>query len=358
MKLDIHHKVPLPCTYRAARVSSMFNVEGNADFRLSLTADLNERPWGIGLIVGPSGSGKSSLARLLFGAAPLAPAKWPKDQAIIDAIAPHSLMDPVTAALSAVGLGSVPSWLRPYRHLSTGEKFRADLARILCEHPDLAVVDEFTSTIDRQVARIGAAAFAKAWRKTGGQFVGVTCHDDVVTWLQPDWVIDTSAAEFKWRRLRRPPQIKMDIYKTDGSYWPLFEPHHYLKSNRPIAADYYVAFSKGVPVAHASFSPRPGVKEVKACRLVVMPQWQGAGVGVHFLSELAAQWRRGVNRYKRPMPTLINTGHPGLCNALRNHPSWVQVSCRLYGGKAKVPGCFRGTFSGHLRALQGFRYIE
>ncbi|UWQ92969.1 ABC transporter ATP-binding protein [Rhodobacteraceae bacterium M382] len=357
MKLDIHHKVPLPCTYRAARVSSMFNVEGNADFRLSLTADLNERPWGIGLIVGPSGSGKSSLARLLFGAAPLAPAKWPKDQAIIDAIAPHSLMDPVTAALSAVGLGSVPSWLRPYRHLSTGEKFRADLARILCEHPDLAVVDEFTSTIDRQVARIGAAAFAKAWRKTGGQFVGVTCHDDVVNWLQPDWVIDTSAAEFKWRRLRQPPQIKMDIYKTDGSYWPLFEPHHYLKLPRMIAADYYVGFVDGEPVAHVCFSPRPGVKEARASRLVIMPEWQGAGLGLRFLNEIAALWRRGDNRYQRPMPTLFHTSHPGLCAALRARADWHQTSAELWGKPSKST-TVRGRIGGHMRAIQGFRYVE
>ncbi|RUS65330.1 ABC transporter ATP-binding protein, partial [Pseudorhodobacter sp. E13] len=97
--------------------------------------------------------------------------------------------DQVTGALAAVGLGSVPSWLRPFTHLSNGEQFRAGLARLLCERPALTVVDEFTSTIDRRVARIGAGAFAKAWRRGSGQFVGVTCHEDVTEWLQPDWVI-------------------------------------------------------------------------------------------------------------------------------------------------------------------------
>ena len=67
MKLAIHHASPIPDTYRAARVSSRFNVEGDADFR----------PWQVGLIVGPSGSGKSSLARAAFGAQ-LDPRSWPE----------------------------------------------------------------------------------------------------------------------------------------------------------------------------------------------------------------------------------------------------------------------------------------
>jgi hypothetical protein len=45
--------------------------------------------------------------------------------------------DAVTAALAAVGLGTVPAWLRPFPLLSNGEKFRANLARAICEAPKL-----------------------------------------------------------------------------------------------------------------------------------------------------------------------------------------------------------------------------
>lgn len=62
----------------------------------------------------------------------------------------------------------MPTWLRPYPVLSNGEKFRADLARLICEAPASAIVDEFTSDVDRQIAKFGALAFQKAWRRTKG----------------------------------------------------------------------------------------------------------------------------------------------------------------------------------------------
>ncbi len=370
MKVSIHHRTPLPDSYRAARVSSLFNIVEDADFRLEIDAPLAAQPWRIGLIVGPSGSGKTSLAQALFGQE-AAPRPWP-DLPLIDALAPEGDFDAVTAALAAVGLGSVPSWLRPFRHLSNGEQFRASLARILCEAPGFALVDEFTSTIDRRVARIGAAAFAKAWRRGGkGQFVAVTCHEDVTEWLQPDWMIDTRDGTFRWRRLRRPPSIALDIHQTNASFWPGFEPHHYLKLPAMVAPIYYVGFVEGQPVAHVCFSTRPGLKEARACRLVILPEWQGAGLGRLFLNEVAALWRRGVNRYGKPMPTLFHTSHPGLAAALRRDPLWAQVSAELMGGcKAKSMASLKRSaeqggwkapgsgYGGHFRAVQGFRYVE
>ena len=105
-----------------------------------------------------------------------------------------------------MGLGTVPAWLRPYPVLSTGERFRADLARIVCEAPARIVVDEFTSVVDRQIARIGALAFGKAWRRTGGQAVLLSCHYDIIEWLARDWVFDTTTGKYSGRGLwRRPP---------------------------------------------------------------------------------------------------------------------------------------------------------
>jgi ABC-type glutathione transport system ATPase component len=162
------------------------------------------------VVVGPSGSGKTSIGRQIFGdPAPFWTPAWPADAPIIDAIAPAGDFNAVTGALGSVGLGSVPTWLRPYPVLSNGERFRADLARLVCDAPDVAVVDEFTSVVDRQIAEFGALAFAKAWRRLKGkQVVLLTPHYDVVG-RQTTTIFHTSRPQLcqslrrdkRWRQL-------------------------------------------------------------------------------------------------------------------------------------------------------------
>ena len=159
-------------SYRAARVKSLFNAESGCDFSLDAELPIDDGDWKLGLIVGPSGSGKTSIGKAIFGGpeAIYDPA-WPDDAPIVDAIAPNGDFNAVTGALTTVGLGTVPSWLRPYAVLSNGERFRATLARLIAEAPEQAVVDEFTSVVDRQIAKFGATAFGKAWKRTAGKCV-------------------------------------------------------------------------------------------------------------------------------------------------------------------------------------------
>lgn len=380
-------------TYRTARVQSLFNAEGAA-FSLEAEIPPSDAGWSLGVIVGPSGSGKTTLGKRLWPDATMASAlPWPDHLALVDAIAPDRPdgFDAVTAALSSVGLGSVPAWLRPYRLLSNGERFRAELARILVEAPQRVVIDEFTSVVDRQIARVGAGAFAKAWRRAARerqcQAVLLTCHYDVLDWLEPDWVIDTTPNAEGRARLMLPgsgrglrctdwyrrPSVELEVREVDSKLWPLFAPHHYLSLPKPIAPCWYAGFIEGEPVAHVAISTRPGLVEARAVRLVVMPEWQGIGVGRAFLNAVCDQWRRGINRHGRPMPTLINTSHPGLTAALRRDPNWTQVSASLFGanrtlshaslvrsvsrGKFKRKQSNPTGFGGHFRAIQGFRYL-
>lgn len=375
MKIVVNNNCADFDSYRAARVKSLFNAESGANF--SLTADLpvDDNKWSIGLIVGPSGSGKTSMGRQFWGADALADFEdWPADKPIVDAIAPGGDFNEVTAALAAVGLGTVPTWLRPFPVLSNGEKFRANLAKIICEAPAKVVVDEFTSVVDRQIARFGALAFSKSWKrlaKAGGhQCVLLSCHYDIIDWLEPDWVFDTATGKYAGRGLWRRPRFDLEIWETDWRYWPLFEPHHYLKVPKMIAATNYVGVVDGELVAHLGVSTRPGLAEARACRLVIMPEWQGAGIGMRFLNTVCQMWLEGANRYGKPMPTLFHTSHPGLCAALRRDPAWIQVSAQLYGGnkkrstasmqrtnKPKDGRKITAGYGGHFRAVQGFRYL-
>ena len=351
-------------------MKSLFNVDDQGT-RFDIEADLPgaDEDWQIGVIVGPSGSGKTSLGRAIGGI--YAP-DWPEGEPIIEVIGPGLPFDQVTGALSAVGLGSVPTWLRPFRVLSNGEQFRAMLARLVCEAPALAIVDEFSSVVDRQIACVGAAAFAKAWRRGGGKTVLLPCHYDVLDWLQPDWVYDTATGSLERGRLRRRPPFDLEIRESDWRHWSAFEPHHYLKLPHMIAARCYVGFVEGQPVAHVAVSTRPGLVEARACRLVIMPEWQGIGVGLRFLNQVCEAWADGRNRYGLRLPTLFHTSHPGLAAALRRAAGWTQISGRLHGDtkarsveslrrsyeRGKLTSRSAGTgFGGHFRAVQGFRFL-
>jgi GNAT superfamily N-acetyltransferase len=373
----MHVSVRNTCTdfdsYRAARVKSLFNVESGANFALDAELPIDDDGWKVGLIVGPSGSGKTSMGRRIFGPeAFYEPGGWPEDRPIIDAIQPGGSFDAVTASLAAVGLGAVPSWLRPYHVLSNGERFRADLARIVCDAPAQIVVDEFTSVVDRQIAQIGALAFQKSWRRTKGQAVLLSCHYDIIDWLEPDWVYDTGTGTYSGRGLWRRPRIDLEIWQTDWRYWPMFEPHHYLKAAPMIGAGCYVATVEGEPVAHLGMGSKnigKGRVEARACRLVVMPEWQGAGVGMRFLNAVCQMQLDGTGRLAgRKVTTIFHTSHPGLCAALRRDRKWHQVSAVMHGVNKRKSAISMRTgggshvtsepgYGGHFRAVQGYRYL-
>jgi energy-coupling factor transporter ATP-binding protein EcfA2 len=374
--VHVHNQCSDFSSYRAARVKSLFNVDSGCDFTLHADLAIEDPDWRIGLIVGPSGSGKTSICRSLFADTPVWNPTWPTDAPIIDAIAPGASFDDVPAALAAVGLGNVPAWLRPFHALSNGEQFRANLARVVCERPALAVIDEFTSVVDRQIARIGAMAFQKAWRRGTGRAVMASCHYDIVEWLEPDWVFDTGTGTFTRGGLWQRPKFDVTIHKTDWRYWPHFAPHHYLALPKMVAAVCYVAAVDNQPVAHVAvgtFYSGRGV-EARACRLVVLPEWQGAGVGMRFLNAVCAEQAAGgplARLVGRPVTTLFHTSHPGLVAGLRRDPAWRQVSATLFGvnkrqskssmNRVQLANAVTNAgsgYGGHFRAVQGFRYVQ
>lgn len=356
-------------TYRAARVKSLFNAESGCNFDLDADLNIEGWDWKIGVVVGPSGSGKTSIGRQILSGKFHQP-EWPDDRPIVEAIAPGGDFDQVVNSLASVGLGTVPAWLRPYSALSNGERFRADLARLIVESPDEAIVDEFTSVVDRQIAKIGAMAFAKAWRRGTGRVVLLSCHYDILEWAEPDWVFDTATRKFARGDLWRRPKFDLEIWATDWRYWPFFEPHHYLKLPRMASAKCYVGTVDGELVSHLGVSSQVDGRdrsraEARACRMVVMPEWQGAGVGMRFLNAICDLYRRGLGHLKYPATTQFHTSHPGLVAALRRDKKWRQISAMLCGvNKSRSSASMRRSsksgptngYGGHFRAVQGFRY--
>lgn len=372
-KIEIHNRVSDFDSYRAARVKSLFNAESGCNFDLEIDGVDLSGQWSIGVVVGPSGSGKTSIGKQIFGENKIVNLSegWSTEKPIIDDIAPGGGFNTVTGMLASVGLGDVPAWLRPFCVLSNGEQFRAGLARLICEKPKETVIDEFTSVIDRQIAKIGAQAFQKAWRRENpsGKVVLLTPHYDILDWVQPDWVIDTGTKTFERGNPRQRPPIELEIRKVNGSYWRYFKPHYYLDLPMPIAAEYFVGTVGGELACHLAVSPWFHLGGYRATRLVTMPEWQGAGVGTRFLDAIAQYHLEGKGRKERPLQTYFHTSHPQLCAALRRSPKWVQVSAKLHGdNKTKNRESLRKSvtlrggiassgYGGHFRAIQGFKFV-
>lgn len=323
MKVDIVVSSDIERTARVVQCEGMFDVPPSkrAEQRWSVDLPIEERPWNIGLIVGPSGSGKSTVAKNLFGSELEKRFEWSPTRSILDAFPAEMGVKDVVELLSSVGFSSPPSWVKPFGVLSNGEQFRVQLARLLAEMPELAVIDEFTSVVDRTVAQVGSAALAKTVRRRKQRFVAVTCHEDVEPWLQPDWVYRPSEQRFAWRSLQRRPAIELKIQRVHHSAWRLFKRHHYLTASLSHSAMCFVAFWQNIPVAFDAWLPFVGKlkdarKGRRGHRTVCLPDYQGVGIGNALSSFCASLWT-GLG-YR----AFLCTGHPAVIRHRARSTDW------------------------------------
>lgn len=156
---------------------------------------IEDKDWNVGLIVGSSGSGKSTIAKQCFPDSYIKGYEYTAASVVDDMPKGKSVRD-IEKTFTSVGFASPPSWLKPYDVLSNGEKMRVDLARSILEDKELIVFDEFTSVVNREVAKTASYAISKAVRKQAKKFVAVACHRDIIEWLEPDWIYDTDEHSF------------------------------------------------------------------------------------------------------------------------------------------------------------------
>ncbi len=339
-KIEAEVSTGITESFRTAQVRGMFDLPAGktSGERFSVEVPGVEEDWQIGLIVGPSGSGKSTVAKKAFGACAWSSFDWPRDVAVVDGFAGGVDMRQITAALAAVGFSSPPAWLRPYHVLSQGEKFRCDMARLLLACGDqVAVMDEFTSVVDRQVAKVGSAAIAKAVRAKGGRkFVAVSCHYDIDEWLTPDWVVDMATCSLARGLLCR-PKLEIAIQRCGQGVWWMFKRYHYLSGSVPCGCRFYVGVTGGAPVAFAAIAPQMGFAGYRRfSRVVVLPDYQGIGVGGRF-RDAVAQVEAALPGVKR---LSLTTSHPAMIRSLAGSPRW---RCRGSGYTNRAANGGRGS---------------
>ena len=324
------------------QLEGLFDIPPAKRSELSWRVNLpiEEKTWQLGLIVGPSGCGKSTLARELFGKHLVSGYDWPTDRSLVDGFPAEMSIKEITLLLSSVGFSSPPSWLRPFGVLSNGEQFRATIARALAEQPDLVVIDEFTSVVDRTVAQIGSAAIAKTIRRRVEQkLVAVTCHDDVAQWLDPDWIYEPATDTFQWRLERRGrPRISLEVARVGPAAWHLFRNHHYLSANLNRSAVCFCAFLDSRPVAFSTWLPflrrlRGDRRARRNHRTVCLPDFQGIGIGQALVDFCALLWTALGDR------AFSASSHPGEIAAKNRSPRWRLLRAQSARHEAVIETC-------------------
>lgn len=312
--------------------------------------------WNIGVIVGASGSGKTSLARELFADDVISAFEWDNQRSILDSFSHSCGIQDITSVLSSVGFSSPPSWLRPFHVLSNGEQFRVTIARALLEDRQRIVIDEFTSVVDRNVAKISSAAVAKTVRKLDKQLVAVSCHYDILEWLEPDWVYDVSSNDFTVGRSLRRPNIELRIEQVHHTAWQLFRKHHYLNTSLMINSKCFVAFWNNIPVAFTAwlYMPHPTRKKkfMREHRSVCLPDYQGVGIG-NALSDKVAEYFT-----LQGFTAVSTTSHPAMIKARNKSIHWKMTRKPSMASNSKM-STLQGMGDSHAwnRTPASFVYV-
>lgn len=333
-------KYEIPETFRNNKIKSIFDYDKQKVVKeYDVNIPIEDKTYNIGLIIGSSGSGKTTIAKEVFkdyyyfnGF------DWNNDKTIVDNFSEKFTPKQIVEILSKVGFNSPADWLKPYNILSNGQKFRVDLARVILENNEPVLFDEFTSVIDRQVAKIGCLAIQKFIRKENKKFIAISCHYDIIDWLQPNWIYDVDRNKFEWRELRQPPEIRLDIRRAKTKEWYLYKKYHYLSGDINKVSRCYVAEINNKPVAFCAILhfPHNIIKNFKKIhRIVVLPDYQGIGIGKIFLNTICEMYKEQKFRI------LLITSSPSFVFGLQKDKRWIMK---------RKPSCMAGQNNG-IKAL-------
>ena len=303
-------------------VYEAFDIQNKEETTVQIPINFNECntfKWNIGVIYGGSGTGKTTLLKE-FGN--LTIDEFDKEKPLIsnfDWLEPKE----ATFLLSAMGLASVPTWLRPYSLLSNGEQYRASLAYKVgkASKNDVILIDEFTSVVDRDVAKAMSNALQKYIRKHNKKIILASCHFDIMEWIQPDWTYSPLKGRVEIPScLRQRPEIKFSIFRCRYETWDIFKKHHYLTENLNKAAKCFVGLMNDKPVFFVAILPMPSgtiQNAYRVSRLVVLPDFQGLGIGIKILNLFGSMYKKDNKKL------YIKTSNPSLFKGMeRNTDNW------------------------------------
>ena len=296
-------------------IRNKYDIRENYDTS-EISHEIPKSDEGIILLVGSSGSGKSTI---LEQNGMNNETSFCENTNIIELF---SSVEEGEELLIAFGLRSIPTWFRPLSKVSNGERHRAECA--LRVNIGEVFIDEFTSVVDRNTAKSLSVALRK-YVDLGKikRIVIASCHRDIVEWLQPNSIYDTDSKTYQQRRVQRRPKIRGYIQSSSIQDWVYFKDHHYLDSKVANSCHFYTMYLEDNPVAFLAVIHRCG-RDIRSywgeSRLVVLPEWQGLGIGYAFSESVASEYiNRGLRYFSK-------TAHPALGEKRDVSPKWRATS--------------------------------
>ena len=290
---------PVSTSFRCQKACNSLDIDIKKKSIHSMDIDVDiKTPYKIGVIVGASGSGKTTLAEHIWGK-DIFESLLDLSKPVIDQFDKKYSYDQCAQFLNGIGLTSVPCWVRPANTLSNGQRTRAEFALQLASSKKFIVIDEWTSVVDRTVAKVMSHCLQKFTRKTEDRkVVLLSCHYDVLPWLNPDWVIDCNKQKFTdrrslWPSYQRKEKLDFEIKEIDSKSWRYFSHYHYLSDNLPGGKTaYYGLFHNGEQIGfqcfanYVPFNRKIMNKQIMhSNRTVIHPDYAGLGLGIKLITE-------------------------------------------------------------------------
>lgn len=351
---------PVFQTFRCVRAANSLDIDSTKKsiHELTITADL-ANPFNIGLVVGSSGSGKTTLAKEIFGQ-DCFNIEIDSSKAIIDLLPENLSYEECATLLIGIGLTSVPTWIRPVYTLSNGQRARAEAALLMARAGDkISAIDEWTSVVDRTVAKAMSHCVQKFARKNNKRIVLNSCHYDIIEWLDPDWVIDCNEQKFIDRRGLTPEErkkksvLQFDIRECNSNSWGFFSKYHYLNSGMVRGRTFCYGLYSGVNqvgfMCFSNYVPRKkgNPYTYHSNRVVIHPDYAGLGLGLKFVNECCKIFKK-----KEPHSNIYAkfSSVPMLKARLKDAKHWRLMKKETQVGAVKNYGLMGRTKRGNAAA--------
>lgn len=331
-------------SFRCQRAADSLDIDvaKKSVHSLNVVADLSSK-FNVGLIVGASGSGKTTLAKQIFGSDCF---KFDIDseRPIIDQLPKELSYDECADILAGIGLTSVPCWIRPVKTLSNGQRARAEAALAMVKNQSQIIIDEWTSVVDRTVAKVMSHCVQKFARKNDKQIILLSCHYDVIEWLNPDWIIDCNHQSFIDRRSlpeserKRKEQLEFNIREIDRSSWRYFSKYHYLSERLPGGSLYlYGLFCGENQIGFQCFANYVPTKKntipiFHSNRTVIHPDYAGMGLGIKVINETSRLMKQ------KGFKIMAKFSSTPIYRSMVKNPEWKLCEIKRQIGKMSVRG--------------------